>query len=220
MSIYFSSFLEARAPPIHGAGVHAVDEVDRAEYVCNFHSKLSRVYQKVRVQVRSLGPWVSKIDDLLPTSPPSSDSPQDGGQSTFSSLVHDYPVGPRWRGAERVADHWYRNHPVIEQTPDPTFRVPIGIHGDDAGVHGANQIFVMTWGRSCGPTISHAESQRFLWPLISWERGALFSYTGEPTERPRPLPISGPVHRAFVRWGDGLCGSTEWPSDLTSSSRL
>ena len=51
----------------------------------------------------------------------------------------------RWREAEAINDYWYENHPVIQST-EAKFRIPVGFHGDDAGVHGQNQVLVLTWG--------------------------------------------------------------------------
>lgn len=51
----------------------------------------------------------------------------------------------RWEGAAAIDDYWYNNHPVIKDT-SAEFRIPIGLHGDDAGVHGLHQVFVLTWG--------------------------------------------------------------------------
>ena len=51
-----------------------------------------------------------------------------------------------WSGAEKLNDHWYRQHPVIQKVKDPRLRVPIGLHGDDAGAHGLQQVLVLTWG--------------------------------------------------------------------------
>ena len=52
-----------------------------------------------------------------------------------------------WWEAERRADScWYKDHEVVKNVGDPTQRVPIGIHGDDAGVQGEQQVLVITWG--------------------------------------------------------------------------
>lgn len=51
----------------------------------------------------------------------------------------------RWRRAEAINDAWYASHPVIREVP-AALRIPFGIHGDDAGVHGQHQTFVLTWG--------------------------------------------------------------------------
>jgi len=50
-----------------------------------------------------------------------------------------------WREAERIGGTWFSQHPVIRNFPDPLSRIPIGIHGDDAGVHGQEQVLVLTW---------------------------------------------------------------------------
>ena len=50
-----------------------------------------------------------------------------------------------WDTASEVGDDWYRRHPVVGRV-EPMLRVPFGFHGDDAGVHGQEQILVITWG--------------------------------------------------------------------------
>ena len=35
---------------------------------------------------------------------------------------------------------------MINNVPDPSLRIPLGIHGDDAGAHGQEQTFTLTWG--------------------------------------------------------------------------
>ena len=49
-----------------------------------------------------------------------------------------------WEAASAANDDWYQTHPVINECP-PELRIPIGIHGDDAGVHGDEQVLVLTW---------------------------------------------------------------------------
>jgi hypothetical protein len=39
----------------------------------------------------------------------------------------------------------YRNHPVIQRVGH-RLSIPVGVHGDDAGAHGNEQVFTMTWG--------------------------------------------------------------------------
>jgi hypothetical protein len=41
---------------------------------------------------------------------------------------------------------WFRRHPVVRDVPDPTRRIPIGIHGDDVGVYWQDKVLVLTWG--------------------------------------------------------------------------
>jgi hypothetical protein len=50
-----------------------------------------------------------------------------------------------WDAASEVGDDWYRRHPVVGRV-EPMLRVPFGFHGDDAGVHGQEQVLVITWG--------------------------------------------------------------------------
>ena len=67
-------------------------------------------------------------------------------------LFHHLFTGSReelqgwWSAAAETGDAWYTNHPAIQNCADPARRVPIGIHGDDAGVQGGEKILVLTWG--------------------------------------------------------------------------
>ena len=51
-----------------------------------------------------------------------------------------------WREAATINDDWFRSHPVISRVANPSLMVPLGIHGDDAGVQGQEQVLVITWG--------------------------------------------------------------------------
>ena len=51
-----------------------------------------------------------------------------------------------WEAAASVDDNWYRQHPVVQSQPDAAKRIPFGLHGDDAGMRGAESILVVTWG--------------------------------------------------------------------------
>ena len=46
--------------------------------------------------------------------------------------------------AANAGDEWYRLHPVVAGVP-AELRIPMGIHGDDAGVHGGEQVLVISW---------------------------------------------------------------------------
>ncbi len=50
-----------------------------------------------------------------------------------------------WWSAAADGSTWYTEHPVIAAV-GPLQRVPLGIHGDDAGAHGDEKILVVTWG--------------------------------------------------------------------------
>ncbi|MCP4245062.1 MAG: hypothetical protein GY772_31365 [bacterium] len=50
-----------------------------------------------------------------------------------------------WSAAATGRGRWHMAHPVIKAAP-PLLRVPLGIHGDDAGAHGDEKILVVTWG--------------------------------------------------------------------------
>ena len=41
-----------------------------------------------------------------------------------------------WDGARNVGGSWYDKHSVIRDTPEATRRIPLGLHGDDAGMIG------------------------------------------------------------------------------------
>lgn len=49
-----------------------------------------------------------------------------------------------WRGAAELNDEWYCNLPVIQRVGE-LMRIPFGFHEDDAGVHGQEQVLVITW---------------------------------------------------------------------------
>ena len=69
-----------------------------------------------------------------------------------------------WDDAKRVGGSWHENHPVINDVANPALRVPLGIHGDDAGVHGNEQVLVITWG-SVVPRLPTLDS-RMLFSMI------------------------------------------------------
>jgi hypothetical protein len=50
-----------------------------------------------------------------------------------------------WQAAATADDEWYRGHPVLNGGAPPEVCIPIGLHGDDAGVHGGEQVLVITW---------------------------------------------------------------------------
>ncbi len=50
-----------------------------------------------------------------------------------------------WAAAAGTAGDWFAQHPVIQQSPWH-MRVPLGIHGDDAGMAGAEKVLVLSWG--------------------------------------------------------------------------
>lgn len=51
-----------------------------------------------------------------------------------------------WAEAAAAGDSWHADHPVVLAVPEPCMRVPIGLHGDDAGMHGQQPVLVLTWG--------------------------------------------------------------------------
>ena len=50
-----------------------------------------------------------------------------------------------WAGLERTDGEFCRNHPVVQKTP-PNRRIPIGLHGDDAGIAGRHCVLGINWG--------------------------------------------------------------------------
>ena len=55
-----------------------------------------------------------------------------------------------WAGLERTDAELCRNHPVVQHT-QPNRRIPIGIHGDDAGTAGRHCVLgIMQLGIVCG----------------------------------------------------------------------
>ena len=52
-----------------------------------------------------------------------------------------------WRAAATTDSDWYTKHPVVAACGrNPLKMVPYGIHGDDGGVAGGNQVLALTWG--------------------------------------------------------------------------
>ena len=69
------------------------------------------------------------------------------GRDLFHELFGtDDSLRQWWGGARSVGGLWYENHLVIASEPDATKRIPYGIHGDDAGMHGSSQTLCVTWG--------------------------------------------------------------------------
>ena len=50
-----------------------------------------------------------------------------------------------WAAEAENSSKWLRDHPAIPGAP-AELRVPIGMHGDDAGVQGTDSVTVLTWG--------------------------------------------------------------------------
>ena len=56
-----------------------------------------------------------------------------------------------WDEAASIGDEWFTEHPVL-QTATPTHSIiPIGLHGDDAGVQGGEQVLVITFNSLLSP---------------------------------------------------------------------
>ena len=73
------------------------------------------------------------------------------GRQLFPALFGDEASFRKWWSlAEEVGGDWYTNHPVITEEPRPEYRIPYGLHGDDAGVQGGDQVLCITWGPLAG----------------------------------------------------------------------
>ncbi len=70
--------------------------------------------------------------------------------SLVPELFEELLIGPPdtlasfWQ--KTAETRWYQQHPLPELHRDPGVCVPIGLHGDDAGVFGAQKMLVLTWG--------------------------------------------------------------------------
>ena len=51
-----------------------------------------------------------------------------------------------WAEADECDPDWCRSHPTVTTQPDPEKRVPLGMHGDDAGMAGLESVLAITWG--------------------------------------------------------------------------
>ena len=49
-----------------------------------------------------------------------------------------------WQGAESTPNDWYNKHPIIQEVPS-NLRYPLGMHGDDGGMHGQEPVLVLSW---------------------------------------------------------------------------
>ncbi len=60
-----------------------------------------------------------------------------------------------WSNSSGTA--WYQEHPVVAAVPDHNLRVPIALHGDDAGLHRREKMLVLSWFSACVrlPTIDN-----------------------------------------------------------------
>ncbi len=93
-----------------------------------------------------------------------------------------------WRAAEAAGASWLADHPVVAAVP-AGLRVPLGMHGDDARVHGGESILVVTWGSTAveAPTLDtrlvfsmlkksecvKGVSERRLFEVLAWSFAAL-----------------------------------------------
>ena len=118
---------------------------------------------------------------------------------------------------------------MINNVPDPSLRIPIGIHGDDAGAHGQEQTFTLTWGSVAAslPTLDSrivftmmkvsamgAGTLQELLKVLVWSIASLSEGTFphadhdgrefSPTYYPKRASVAG------QRLANGLSGLTDW----------
>ena len=68
-----------------------------------------------------------------------------------------------WKGAEDKPNDWHNKHPFIAPVP-AHLRYPLGIHGDDGGMHGQEPVLVLSWN-----SVVHAKSRdwsRLLFTMV------------------------------------------------------
>ena len=83
----------------------------------------------------------------------------------FGCLMgEDDALSQWWAEAATVFPEWYSAHPVVQEGVPPEKRIPIGIHGDDAGVHGQEQVLVVTWGSLLSP--KHTMDSRICFSMM------------------------------------------------------
>ena len=64
-----------------------------------------------------------------------------------------------WTDAKAADENWYNGHPVVASVPDDGKRVPLGIHGDDAGMAGLESVLCITWGSTAGAQCSTLDTR-------------------------------------------------------------
>ena len=86
--------------------------------------------------------WVSLPHEVL-------HSLHEYGGELFDELITGGENSLRdwWAGAKQADPDWISEHPVVIDHPDDGTRIPIGFHGDDAGMAGAEGVLVLSWGR-------------------------------------------------------------------------
>ncbi len=130
-----------------------------------------------------------------------------------------------WEAAAGAAGDWFVNHPVIQATPWFQ-RVPLGIHGDDAGMAGGEKVLVLSWGsvaRDLGTLDSRlvfcmirdsecvrTDTLQTVYQVLSWSFQALAAgvwpatdHTGQPfsaqDDAHRAAAAGRPLHPSGVR---------------------
>ena len=64
-----------------------------------------------------------------------------------------------WRNAQLCDSAWCSSHPGVANQPDPAKRIPLGIHGDDAGMAGLESVLAITWGSVSGAQVSTLDTR-------------------------------------------------------------
>lgn len=64
----------------------------------------------------------------------------------FHKLFVGEDLASWWAGEAASDPDWYSSHPVVTASPNPDHRIPLGLHGDDAGMHRQRPVTVVTWG--------------------------------------------------------------------------
>ena len=64
-----------------------------------------------------------------------------------------------WRNAQLCDSAWCSSHPGVANQPDPAKRIPLGIHGDDAGMAGLESVLAITWESVSGAQASTLDTR-------------------------------------------------------------
>ncbi len=135
-----------------------------------------------------------------------------------------------WDNAAVAGGSWYAEHPVIADTPHMC--IPLGMHGDDAGMHGHESTLIVTWNSLA---VKHAtldsrivfsmlrvadidkraqKTLQVLYRVLSWSFNALASgrhpyadHLGQPFSshhHPRRFELAGQLLAGGMRgaWGE------------------
>jgi hypothetical protein len=68
------------------------------------------------------------------------------GDDLFAHVFgSDSDIADWWKGIKAKPDSWYRNHPIIQDPAIKARMIPLGMHGDDGGMIGAESTLVISW---------------------------------------------------------------------------